>query len=116
MRYVIENGERVGETHTREPEWDEIDTEMMLALDEVEADICPGCGGFLSEELIQDHGYHVETKLCTRCEVIGIFNDKQAVIDKRYDGEAIPNELGGRPSARRMFVTRIDLPQDQQQE
>ena len=43
-------------------QWDEIDVEMMLALADVEADICPGCGGFMSKTTVHDHGYRIHKR------------------------------------------------------
>ena len=89
-------------------QWDEIDLEMMLALADVEADICSGCGGFLSKTTVHDHGYRVSTKSCGRCEALTKFSKGQAVIDEFFEGtpQAEVSE------ARRLYVEPIPIPDD----
>jgi len=54
-----------------EPEWDEDTRGHALALAELEADTCSGCGGRLSETLHQkdhpDPRWDVGADVCTRC-------------------------------------------------
>lgn len=93
-------------------EWDsevkpDLGREFLLALKEVEADQCPGCHGWLSEELKADHGYEIAKKYCTRCEIIAGYQDAWAKTD-----EAMKDVPGHRhPAARRIFVgERLELP------
>jgi hypothetical protein len=87
-------------------QWDEIDLEMMLALADVERDICSGCGGYLSKTTVHDHGYRVHTKSCGRCEALAKFAKGQAVIDEFFEGTP-QAEIA---EARKLFVEPIPIP------
>lgn len=89
-------------------QWDEVDVEMMLALADVDADTCSGCGGFLSQTTVHDHGYRVHTKSCSRCEALTKFARGQATIDEFFEGTP-QAEI---PEARRLFVESIPIPDD----
>jgi len=64
------------------PEWDDEQRAWMLALAEIEADACPGCGGSISEHGEDEWGraqhlYDVTANQCFRCTAI---QDKQANV------------------------------------
>lgn len=58
-----------------EVEWDDSERAWMLALAEYDTDVCPGCGGLLSETTHQDAdgAYTTDPPVrCHRCTVLAI--------------------------------------------
>lgn len=70
-----EAGRVVRAVSVREVEWDDDERSWMLALAQVKADACPGCGGHLPETtaLANDDGYVAGEPLrCHRCTALEI--------------------------------------------
>jgi hypothetical protein len=78
---------------------------MMFALVEAEADICPGCGGFLSFTTRQDHGHSISRRQCEQCAATHKANEDWDKNDERLKG----TEQEWTPSARRVSVQPIPL-------
>lgn len=111
VSYVFDDRDRViGERITEEPEWDRagFQAELMMALAEVERDICPGCGGWLSVTTVPDHGHRVDSVQCLQCQAIEIYNEQK---DKDDATMATVSTTSDRPGARRVRVQPIPLPE-----
>ena len=98
----------VGDRIVFEPEFDGIDVEILMAVKEIDADTCPGCGGYLSETTVADHGYHIERKQCTKCAAMSRYNEAQDKVDEKLHGTS----HGEIPAARRLYLHRIPLPSE----
>ena len=100
---------------TAESEWDYTERNLALALDELDAQICGGCGGDLSVELTDKHpaeddggGHYHRAKpvWCRRCVAAEKLHRRQA-----KDDEALRGTAGDPyPSARRMVWDRLPIP------
>lgn len=97
-----------GDTITASPEFDAREVEILLAWEEIQRDVCPGCNGFLSETTVADHGYRIHEKVCQRCRSIDIYHTRQDKNHEHTEG----TELESPRSARRLWLEKIALPDD----
>ena len=70
-------------------EWDDTERGWMTALTEYEADLCPGCGGLLSETTHphSEGGYVIEPAVrCHRCTALGVAREQ---LRDSYQPEAL---------------------------
>lgn len=69
-----------------EPEFDDSDRDHLIALAQVKANECPGCGGPLDQTMDAEHyAWHVTYDECNRCESVAYH---RAVKDGIADTEA----------------------------
>ena len=97
------------------PEWDSTELNLALAVDEIEAQICKGCGGDLSVELTDKHpmeddgdGHYHKGKFlwCRQC-VSQIKMQRQVEQqDRELEGTAADNF----PGARYTSLQRLPIP------
>lgn len=67
---------------------------MMFALVEAEADICDGCGGFLSFTTLRDHNLNIGRIECQHCAAIhrqSMAWEKENEATKGTDAEWFPS-------------------------
>lgn len=104
-----------GYTITTEPEWDYTERNLAVAVDEIDAQTCGGCGGDLSVELTDKHpaeddgdGHHHRARLlwCRRCVATEKLRRRQAKEDETLHGTAADPY----PSARRVAWERVPNP------
>lgn len=83
--YVYNDNGQIDHTITTvEPEWDEDETSLMLALHALELDTCSGCNGRLSETTLpeNDDNYKVDPpERCHKCTVLSKAADKYTESD-----------------------------------
>lgn len=98
-----------------ESEWDFTERNLALALDEIDAQTCPGCGGDLSVELTNKHPseddgdghYHKATALwCRRCVSQAKLRRRTEKEDEALAGSVADNF----PAARRYAWERLPIP------
>jgi hypothetical protein len=69
-----------------EPEWDDDSRGWALALDNFEADSCPGCGSQLSEtQRVSGKPfpkYDVSTIVCAKCEIIDAAQHQSHTVEE----------------------------------
>lgn len=89
-----------------ESEWDDESRNWALALDDFEADQCPGCGGQLSQTRKRPEGdpqplFEISTIVCARCE------DTASVQKSHQDADEQRRKAGARVNdAGRLYVAR----------
>lgn len=92
---------------TTEPAWDAEDRAIIYALEEYEADLCPGCGQPLSESLHvegrPDPKYTYEYAVCIGCVV------KERGQAKKDREDAAQEKAGSSPwrNARRWLLRKL---------
>lgn len=95
---------------TTEPEWDATERAIALALDQIEAQTCSGCGGDLTVELtskhpLEDDGdghfHRAHVAWCRSCVAADRWHKEQA-----KDDELVENH----PGARRVHFERLPIP------
>ena len=94
-----------------EPEWDDGSRNWALALDELEQDLCPGCGDRLSVTLRQPGQpfprWDVTPLVCSKCEAT------QGIQHQHSKAEQERTKKGGTPaggllwSAKRVFPDAV---------
>ena len=97
-----------------EPEWDTDERAIMLALDEVDRDTCPGCGDWLSETLTDkapyeddaDFGHRAHKTWCRTC----VAHDKANETLRKHDELVRGTAADEHPSARRVWFEHIPIP------
>ncbi len=97
-----------GNTITQTSEFDAREMEILLAWEEIQQDVCPGCGGFLSEETVPDHGHRIHEKICGRCRAIDVYHQRQDKLHEHAKG----TELESPRAARRLWVERREFDLD----
>lgn len=99
-----------------EPEWDVYEQAIMLALHEVEKDVCPGCGDWLSETLTDKppheddppYSHKGHKAWCRTC----IAQDKAARILREHDEKVHGTVADEHPPARRIWFDRVLIPEE----
>lgn len=99
-----------------ESEWDSTELNFALALEEIDAQTCPGCGGDLSVELTDKHpleddgdGHYHQGKFvwCRKCVSRAKMLRTVEKEDRELEGTAADNF----PGARFLSVSRLPIPQ-----
>ncbi|MGD7790111.1 hypothetical protein ACQCX2_17515 [Propionibacteriaceae bacterium Y1700] len=106
-------GRPVATRTATEPEWDPIESAIMIAAAALDKDRCPGCGGWLSETVTTlppmddqpDHGHRVHKSWCRDCVALSKFEAAQAKQDEQLRG-TLADEY---PAARRIRLEHIPI-------
>ncbi|MGN8718399.1 hypothetical protein ACTQ29_08395 [Bifidobacterium boum] len=102
-------------TITTAPAWDETERNMALALDEIEAHTCHGCGSDLTETLtdkspLEDDGdgyYHrIHVGWCRGCVAMARWQQRVSSEDRELEGTS----ADPLPQARRIRLERLPIP------
>ena len=91
-----------------EPEWDDESRNWALALDDLEADQCPGCGAQLSET-VRTKGkpfpkWDVSTIVCSKCEATDAIQHKAHAAEEKNRRD---NEHWHAPGGRLWVAKRV---------
>lgn len=90
----------------REPEWDDLERDKLLALAEYEAGVCE-CGYHESLTGDRDNFFTFETKTCPVCKGSEQHRRMQEEADKRATVEGMPPSAPRPGDGRRTFVRRL---------
>lgn len=105
------DGHMIGWTvTTREPEWDDVARDQLLALAHYEADVCD-CGIHSSQSHDKANVYTFQTDVCPVCAGVDVYGrvqhaDDDLLLDREY-GEAGPPAKAPLPAdGRRTYLRR----------